>query len=379
MITFRCKRCGQEVSAPDEYSDKQVKCPKCGSVNVAPGTLTKIKFRCKNCGQKISVPQIYAGKRGTCPRCKNTVIIPKAESPQPRASQSNSSDLETISKGSDLDPSVFDIPQESKAATQPISQYDVSDRAFENVQKLEERPEADEAEAAGRRKLPWIIDICLYPISVSGLANLAIFLGVPELIDFLQKIILVQLACLFWLVGVVIKVIVALFMYWYFAECIRDSAEGGLRAPNVIRDVPRVVDMFWQMVNIVGCLVVFFAPFVLYLLIARRVDVIFWLLLFYAIFFFPMALLAVVVFDSVSGLNPRLLYNSISNTLRQYCGLVLLFVAAVLLIGVLGQKVAESEHLAFLLRCVSIYLAFVGAHLLGRFYWRYQEKLNWEV
>jgi hypothetical protein len=28
---------------------------------------------------------------------------------------------------------------------------------------------------------------------------------------------------------------------------------------------------------------------------------------------------------------------------------------------------------------VAIYVALVIAHLIGRFYWRNQEKLNWEV
>ncbi len=120
-------------------------------------------------------------------------------------------------------------------------------------------------------------------------------------------------------------------------------------------------------------------PLDIYVLVAKRADVIFWLLLIYAVFFFPMALLAVVVLDSPVGLNPRLLYSSISNTFRQYCGFVLLIVAAILLIGTLGQKGGESENLAFFVRCASVYLVFVGAHLLGRFYWRYQEKLNWEV
>jgi len=168
-------------------------------------------------------------------------------------------------------------------------------------------------------------------------------------------------------------------MYWYFAECIRDSADGGLRAPETFANRPSMGDMFLQTANIIGCLVVFFGPFVFYMLFAKKADIIFWLLLVYAVLFFPMGLLAVVVFDSASGLNPRLLIASISNVLSQYCGLVLLFVAAVLLISMLGQRVQGPEYLAFILRCVSIYLAFVAAHLLGRFYWRYQEKLNWEV
>jgi hypothetical protein len=28
---------------------------------------------------------------------------------------------------------------------------------------------------------------------------------------------------------------------------------------------------------------------------------------------------------------------------------------------------------------VNIYLMLVAAHLLGRFYWKYEERLNWEV
>jgi hypothetical protein len=54
-------------------------------------------------------------------------------------------------------------------------------------------------------------------------------------------------------------------------------------------------------------------------------------------------------------------------------------VAAVLLIGMLGQKAGESGYMAFIIRCASIYLVFVSGHLLGRFYWKYQDKLKWEV
>lgn len=336
-----------------------------------------IRFHCENCGQKFSVPETLAGKRGRCPKCKNIVVVPKTENAAPVTDQSNFSDSKVRTKYSGLDSAMFDIPQEDATANQINSQDSVAEKGLEELQKLVERSATDETEPVGNRKLPWIIDIFLYPMSMSGLANLAIFIGVPELIDFLQKVILIQLACLFSLIALVIKVVVVLYMYWYFAECVRDSAEGGLRAPKVIGDIPRVVDMFWQMVNIIGCLMVFFIPFVFYVLFARKANVIFWLLLIYGVFLFPMALLAIVVLDSVSGLNPRLLISSISNTFFQYCGLVLLFVAPVLLIGVLGQKGDESEHLAFILRSASIYLVFVAAHLLGRFYWRYQEKLNW--
>jgi len=338
-----------------------------------------IEFRCKRCNQKISVPETSAGKKGKCPKCKNIVVVPKAEKVGPVASQNNFSDLKIGSGISDLDPALFDIPQKSETANRPSSQDGVTDKTFEALQKLEEKSVVDETGQIGERKLPCFIDIFLYPVSFSGLTNLAIFIGVPLLIDILWTVLPIQLGCLFQLVSLVIEIVVFLYMYWYFAECIRDSAEGGLRAPETFVNSPSIGDMFLQTANIIGCLVVFFAPFVLYVLFARRADIIFWLLLVYAVFVYPMALLAIVVFDSVSAFNPRLLFRSISNTFFPYTGLVLLFVAAVSLISMLGQRVQGPEYLAFILRCVSIYLAFVAAHLLGRFYWRYQEKLNWEV
>lgn len=335
-----------------------------------------IKFTCGNCGQEISISEIHAGKRVKCSKCEHIIVVPEAENLQ-SFEESDSSTLEIGPRVSEVDLSIFDIPQTDPDTAQPITQ-DVSGGLLEDVMKSEQRPPEEELESIGRRRLPWIIDIFLYPMSFWGLINLAIFIGVPLLIDILSKVVPFFLTVLFGLVSSVVEIIIVLYMYWYLAECIRDSAEGGLRAPKVIGDVPGVADMFWQMINIAGCLIVFFAPFVLYMLFTKKAGVIFWLLLIYAVFFFPMALLAIVVLDSVSGLDPRLIYKSIANTFRQYLALVLLFVAAVILIGVLGPKVEKSIGWAFLFRCACIYLLFVAAHLLGRFYWRYQEKLNWK-
>ena len=126
--------------------------------------------------------------------------------------------------------------------------------------------------------------------------------------------------------------------------------------------------MFWQTVNVIGCLAIFLTPFVLYMLFARRADIIFWLLLIYAVFLLPIGLLAVIMFDSAIGLNPRLLVRSISSTFFPYCGLVLLFVTPVVLIGMLHAELQESRLWSFILRSVMTYIVLVGAHILGRFY-----------
>ncbi|MHC4694206.1 MAG: hypothetical protein ACYS67_15800, partial [Planctomycetota bacterium] len=278
-----------------------------------------------------------------------------------------------------FDRALFDIPQEEESTSETDNQVGMSKEEFEDFRRNKAAKEEYEAMQVGKRKLPAFIDVFLYPTSFWGMIYLAIFIGVIFLLDTVEKMFPDYLACLFWLLTLVIRIFVVLFVYWYFAECVRNSAEGGLRAPKVIGDVPPAGDMFRQMVDIICCLIVFFGPCLFYVLIALQTDIIFWLLLIYGIFLFPMALMGIVVFDSMSGLNPRLIYKSISKTFWPYCGLVLLFIAAVLLIIVLGQKVKGSGYLVILVRCAAFYLLFVAAHLLGRFYWKYQEKLKWDV
>ena len=336
------------------------------------------RLTCAHCGHKISVPLIYAGKRIKCPKCNDILVVPKAGIAAPSANQGGLKDSKSETKYAGFDHALFDIPQEDSTVNQLSIQGALSEKDLEELHKPVEKTISEEAEPFGARGLPWIIDIFLYPLSFWGLVNIGIFVGVTSFLAEVEKILPDVLGCLFWLLTLFIKVVAYLFIYWYFAECVRNSAEGGLRAPNVRGDVPGLWDMLLQLINIVGCLLVFFMPFVFYVLIAKRLDVIFWLLLIYGVFFFPMGLLGIVVLDSIVGLSPRLLYHSISKSFFQYCGLVLVFVAGALLIGVLGQKVGESGYLAFIVRCAGVYIVFVAGHLLGRFYWRNQEKLNWE-
>jgi len=118
-------------------------------------------------------------------------------------------------------------------------------------------------------------------------------------------------------------------------------------------------------------------------------GIILWSLLTYGMLFFPMGVLAVIMFDSVNGLNPVLLIRSISGTLVQYCGLVILFyglsilfaIVRAFLVPVMTQRgIISSMFFAYLFfHIFTIYALLILGHLLGRFYWKYQEKLNWEV
>ena len=330
-----------------------------------------VRFYCENCGYKSTVSESYAGKTIRCPQCYNIISIPTVESTG-TTSQSSPGKPETPSKHSDYDLTLLNISEKEKISTFQRGQTSISEETYECEPEIEE-------ELIDERRLPWLIDIFLYPFSVPGLKSLAIFIGVPLLIDILWTILPIQLSCLFGLVTIVINIVIFFYIYWYFTECVRDSADGGVRAPEGVGSTPGFMGMFWQTVNVIGCLAIFFTPFVLYMLFAKRADIIFWLLLIYAVFLLPMGLLAVIMFDSAIGLNPRLLVRSISSTFFPYCGIVLLFVTPVVLIGMLYTEVQESRLWIFIIRSVVTYLALVGAHILGRFYWRYQEKFNWNL
>ena len=100
-----------------------------------------------------------------------------------------------------------------------------------------------------------------------------------------------------------------------------------------------------------------------------------------------MGLLACIMFDSVRGLNPILLIPSIFSTFFQYCGLVLLITGIVLGFRAIRMKQSDDVQtltitlifLGSVFYLIMLYVTFVVAHLIGRFYWRYEKKLNWEV
>jgi hypothetical protein len=360
-----------------------------------------IKFHCKSCGVRIRVPKVHAGKKGKCPRCKNIVIVPRAEQTDAPTSRTDFSDSRVSSKNSNLKLTFLDIPQKDSPPPQPTNQDYVSDASFERTQYLEESTglKTVEPEPVPERKLPWLIDIFFYPTSKPGLTTLGIIVGIPLLFRgfvFIFGILalrfppaLVFLA-LFAIVGLIVKIVLYLYMYWYLCACIRDSASGGIRAPETLAVTPGLGEIFWQTLRIIACLAFFALPAVAYSHNTKQTDAIYWCLVVYAVFFFPMGLLSVVMFDSVSGLNPVLLIGSIFSTFLPYCALVLLYTVGVLLcvLDVLIQiftaiflalPVLGPILLPISLQFFGIYMLFIAAHVLGRFHWRYQEKLNWEV
>lgn len=70
----------------------------------------------------------------------------------------------------------------------------------------------------------------------------------------------------------------------------------------------------------------FLAPALVHLLNFRRLDAAFCIILPIGIYFHPMGLMAVIMFDSLWALNPILIIGSILSTSFHYTRLVLLFI-----------------------------------------------------
>ncbi len=361
MIKFSCKNCGHKLGVKDEMAGKKGKCPGCGGIITVPEKSLLVSFRCENCGRNISALPTQSGKKGKCPNCNQTLVVPQ---------------LHGLT--------LLDAPAEYKLQDQQPSPPASTQQEFENDEN--EREFKEETESDEQRKLPWFIDILLYPTSAPGLTHLAIFIGVPFLI-YLVRQMLGPFALTLWLPSLIVNVLIGLYMCWYFAECVRDSANGGIRAPESFASAD-IGSMFGQWLYVAACYALFVAPATFYSIFAGGIDAVFWILVAYGVFFFPMGLLAAVMFDSSSAFNPILWIGSIFSTFFQYCGLVFLiaglFLAFRAMIGIVESYAPEQNTigtgiLGAALLCPMLYLVFVVAHLLGRFYWKYQDSLNWEV
>ena len=379
MIRFCCGHCAHRISVEDKQVGKRGKCPRCGSPVVVPRKSTVVDFNCESCGQRISVPQSHAGRKAKCPKCESTFIVPQIQTPSSTAQQSNSTDVKTRSVDSAGRLTLLDVPQEYKIKDQPANQSGVAEGAIEQEQESEGESAAEETESVGQRKLPWPIDIFLYPISVSGMVHLAI-------LSFLPRMLLPLANPSYWLYppifGLGFLVIFLGYLLYCLSDCIRDSANGGRRAPNliisldVLLNAGELISSVW---NAFVCIAVCLGPLLAYSILARQTDLIFWLLVTYGVLFLPMLLLGTVLFDSLRALNPILIIASMSGVLLPYCGLILLFFAVSALVAIIMALLPPSRLIGYSLSAVCIYLMMVQAHLLGRFYWRHQEKLNWEV
>jgi len=227
--------------------------------------------------------------------------------------------------------------------------------------------------------LPWVIDILLYPISTAGLTSLAIIVGLSFLLQLFSPIL--ALGGMYG--GVLVfglYILMAIYITWYIAECIYDSATGGTRARDTYMGNVGLGDMWSRAWSLLCVWFIYVAPLVLYAIFVRRADGILWALLAWAVIFYPVGILAMVVLDSMSALNPFLLIGAVCRTFVPYVGLLLLLVLVTVVMGLVEfvmLRYAPALLRVLVARTLDIYVAMVLAHVLGRFYWNNSERLDW--
>jgi DNA-directed RNA polymerase subunit RPC12/RpoP len=365
IVDFHCDNCGQKISVPEGQAGKKGKCPKCDHLVVVPKQTERagpdksshlVSLACLTCGQEIQVPESSRGKLIECPHCGSRVEAP-----------------------------VEQIPAEGPEAPAQKRREDVVDGlSLEERQLLDGEIRVDHGEQTRDRKLPWLVDIFLYPTTASGMIHMGVFVIVPILIGLLNRFVLSYARHYGVIVSAILYIFLIGYMFYYFVECIRDSAAGGVRAPELLGSTLGKDEMIEQYITLFACYAFFFGPTTFYrgyvhFSNAQINNAIFWPLLAYGAFFFPMGILAVVMFDSINGLNPILLICSIASTFFQYCALIIFVCIIGFLPVALNRILPQSLITGYISSAVRIYLIMVMAHLLGRFYRRHQGKLNWEV
>ena len=207
----------------------------------------------------------------------------------------------------------------------------------------------------------------------------------PPMLIFVPVILMLR-----FIFRIIIFVLFFTYYYWYLCECVRDSAEGGIRAPETIGHTPGLGELISECLKTLACFAFFALPMLIYLLYTFRVDWIFWTLLAYGVFLFPMGLLAVIMFDTLSALNPVIIIGSIFSAFLPYLGLILMLAVVIVSVRFImplydlvtsggSSLLAIGAILVYSTGAINFYMLMVMAHLLGRFFYKYQEKLNWEV
>jgi hypothetical protein len=331
------------------------------AMNDAPDHIT---LDCEHCGRRIRVASSYAVRHVPCPACKGLVLVP---------------DLEPGKSRWPFNDALLDIAPETMTP----------DTAEVYRQMLEDRRGPwSRSEKPPSRKLPWIIDIFLYPCNASGWTLLLLAVGVPFLLRCLTKFFLLTTTifppALVFLIGTlflhwIVLVLFLLTMNWYMCACISDSSEGGLRAPDTIAIAPSLPEILLQTLRLLLCVLVVFAPALFYLERLHVTDRIFWGLCSLGVIAWPMAILSVVKHESIGGLNPWLLFRSVLKTLFRYLPLVLFCYLPWVTLILAGYILIKHWPWGYAFLLLAYYQLLILGHLLGRFYWHVEEKLYWTV
>lgn len=231
-----------------------------------------------------------------------------------------------------------------------------------------------------------IFNALLFPANLTGLGHIAIYTLCFALLNWVRSAMITHagIAISF------ISLIITIEMFNYFSHCISESACGATAAPDSLLtdsfdtgSVSATLGGYFSLqaeyLSMLMPVLICFLPALLYPIFTEQFDHIFFILLGAGAFYFPMLLTAVIIFDSSSGYNPFIHIVSILCTFFSYC--LLVFWVTLAIAGIIGLIfiLRNSVLAAIILFPVQMYLTMVITHLLGRFYYLNQARLNWDV
>lgn len=338
-----------------------------------------IRFACNFCGQHIRIPKIHAGKKGKCPKCGKVVLIPTP--PAPKQPQED----EPLRLKHEDSPPDFAVSAPAPGQSWHRGAVNPTDAVETDVLR---------SKAPAEPKSPaTILNIFTFPFSLAGVIHFLIFWFGPFLLLFFSR--LLMFTCYGSLLIIAANIVFYGYLYYYLANCVIAAAKDERLAPDLSSDeTPGFLDLLRRVLLIIGSTLICFGPVIFYVFYFYirpifwfgregatpnlQSDPIYWVLFGEGVLFFPMFLLAVAMFDSVTALNPVLIITSIISTLVPYCALALLFFGIGILMNYLGRF--RLNWILFVLAWgADIYLMFIAAYILGRFFRRYESRLNWEV
>jgi hypothetical protein len=332
-----------------------------------------IQFRCEHCGVKLRVAESHAGKCGRCPKCKGKIAVPPASAFETPASQKRKP-VAQAAPAQPLDRNLFDV------AEPPPAQAQGPEDRLREAEVMARLGFAHEAPRTGERQYAWPIDILLYPANTAGLATLGMIVGIPAIFA-LMTLLGGPWAIAIGMPVFVVEILIGLYAAWYYAECVLDSAKGGVRAPMALDASADFGEVKSRVLYLVAVYILFVCPAGIYWTWTNRADAVLYGLIAWAVVFFPMGLLAMVIHDSTSALNPLFLLGAILRTFVPYVGLLILLAMSIGLYLLLSALPTSGSIggwlLAVIVETLMVYLQLVLAHVLGRFYWRYRDRLDW--
>lgn len=331
-----------------------------------------IRFKCGQCGRELVVTDTHAGRKGKCPQCGHVLHIPQAGE-TPAASTTVHPDGLVGTK----DDLFLALP---RAASKSVDKTDRGVPSGEDVQGVSAVAEAEDdgGEVDSIEEPAGWADALLYPANLDGLVQIGILTFAFWAVGVLGFFLAPFLRQYSGLLVLILRVILTGYTVFYLSYCIFDSSRGGRRAATIsLAHTPDLWDLLSQLLLLLASAAVSFSPAAVYYIATERADAWFWVLAVSGASFFPMALLTATLFDGIDALNPILMVRSILVTLPAY--LVLL-----VKLGVVAFLLAAAHWASRRLpvprpfwNAACLYLLLIGCHLLGRFYHRRKDALDW--